>query len=287
MKILVAEDEIISRSMLEDMLREWGHTVISVQDGQAAWDVMSANSHVKIFATIREEAYANYESDIRANYYSATVALRYSVDDLRHLIDKLVEFYESLGSFEEFVGLSEVHNSHSQLVEDSFRYLHRHTVGRPRDLVIISHLPHAELRSAYAAARVHVLPSWIETCGLVTLEAALAGCSVVVSSVGYEVDYYRNLVDYCDPADVASIRRAVLSAYENHGRTAERSCGSRSRWEKRSPAHELCGTGTPTRRPRSARRWRTDADPDRRQPRPLPGRDRQHPRARARLRDRG
>jgi glycosyltransferase involved in cell wall biosynthesis len=61
-----------------------------------------------------------------------------------------------------------------------------------------------------------VLPSWIETCGMVTMEAALADCSVVVSTAGYEIEYYRDLAHYCDPADVDSIRRAVVGAYESH-----------------------------------------------------------------------
>jgi glycosyltransferase involved in cell wall biosynthesis len=86
----------------------------------------------------------------------------------------------------------------------------------PADLHVVPHLQPEELASAYAAARVHALPSWIETCGLVTMEAALAGCGVVASTAGYEVEYYRDLARYCDPADVGSIRDAVLSAWDSH-----------------------------------------------------------------------
>jgi glycosyltransferase involved in cell wall biosynthesis len=88
--------------------------------------------------------------------------------------------------------------------------------------VILPHLPPEELRSAYAAARVHALPSWIETCGLVTMEAALAGCSVVASTAGYELEYYRDHAYYCDPGDVGSIRAAVLAAYNHHAADARR-----------------------------------------------------------------
>ena len=38
-------------------------------------------------------------------------------------------------------------------------------------LTIIDHIPQPLLASAFAASAVHVLPSWMETCGLVTLEA--------------------------------------------------------------------------------------------------------------------
>jgi glycosyltransferase involved in cell wall biosynthesis len=86
----------------------------------------------------------------------------------------------------------------------------------PPDLLVVPHLPPQELAAAYAAARVHALPSWIETCGLVTMEAVLGGCSVVASTAGYELEYYRDLVRYCDPGDVESIRDAVLSAWDSH-----------------------------------------------------------------------
>ena len=39
-------------------------------------------------------------------------------------------------------------------------------------LTIIDHVPQNLLASAYAGAAVHCLPSWMETCGLVSLEAA-------------------------------------------------------------------------------------------------------------------
>lgn len=92
----------------------------------------------------------------------------------------------------------------------------------PKDLRILPHLPSAGLASAYAAARVHVLPSWIETCGLVTMEAALGNCNVVASIVGFELEYYRDFAYYCDPGDPRSIRDAVVRAYTNYDADARR-----------------------------------------------------------------
>ena len=89
-------------------------------------------------------------------------------------------------------------------------------------VTIIPYLPIEELRSAYAAARVHVLPSFMETCGLVTMEAALADCNVVTSCTGNEVEYFRELAYYCDPVDLTSIRDAVVAAYDNYPRDAAR-----------------------------------------------------------------
>jgi len=74
-------------------------------------------------------------------------------------------------------------------------------------------LPHEELRDVYARARVHVLPSWYETTGLVSLEAALSGCSVVSTDRGHSREYLGDDALYCDPGDPRSIRRAVEMAY--------------------------------------------------------------------------
>jgi serine/threonine protein kinase len=113
---------------------------VHVQAGliEAAWDAMSANNHVKIYASIRQEAFFNYESDIKTNLFGATTILQYSRSELRELLDKLTRCYEGGKSFKELVGVNVVRPPHRRLPEDSFDYLHRHTLGRPRDLVIIA-----------------------------------------------------------------------------------------------------------------------------------------------------
>lgn len=63
------------------------------------------------------------------------------------------------------------------------------------------------------AARVHVLPSWFETTGLVSLEAAAMGCSVVVSHMGDTEEYFSDFAEFCSPGDLNSIREAVNRAY--------------------------------------------------------------------------
>jgi signal transduction histidine kinase len=40
MKVLVAEDELVSRTILGSLLADWGHEVVAVADGQAAWQVL-------------------------------------------------------------------------------------------------------------------------------------------------------------------------------------------------------------------------------------------------------
>jgi glycosyltransferase involved in cell wall biosynthesis len=64
----------------------------------------------------------------------------------------------------------------------------------------------------YSLASVHVLPSWMETTGISSLEAAVAGCSIVVSPNGDTRDYFGDDAEYCDPADPSSIRDSLLRA---------------------------------------------------------------------------
>jgi putative two-component system response regulator len=42
MKILVADDDVVSRRRLETLLVKWGHEVASVGNGTDAWDALQA-----------------------------------------------------------------------------------------------------------------------------------------------------------------------------------------------------------------------------------------------------
>jgi glycosyltransferase involved in cell wall biosynthesis len=72
----------------------------------------------------------------------------------------------------------------------------------------------AGLARLYRGARVHVLPSWFETTGLVSLEAALSGCSVVSTSRGHAREYLGDDAWYCDPGSPPSILEAVRHGWE-------------------------------------------------------------------------
>jgi glycosyltransferase involved in cell wall biosynthesis len=92
----------------------------------------------------------------------------------------------------------------------------RRAAGRDK-VLFIDTLSQAELASAYAAAKVHALVSWYDTPGLVSLEAALAGCRIVSTDRGSTHEYLGESAVYCDPGDTASIRRAVAIAWERRG----------------------------------------------------------------------
>ncbi|MEO8886933.1 MAG: glycosyltransferase family 4 protein [Mucilaginibacter sp.] len=76
----------------------------------------------------------------------------------------------------------------------------------------IDHLPQAKLVKYYQQAKVHVLPSWFETTGLSSVEAAVMGCNLVITDKGDTREYFGNEAFYCDPAQPESILKAVEKA---------------------------------------------------------------------------
>jgi len=85
-----------------------------------------------------------------------------------------------------------------------------------KNTLFIPQMKHRHLASAFAAARVHAQPSWIEGISLSVIEAAMCGCTPVVADRAGEIEYYGDLGYYANPGSVDSIRRAVLSAWHNH-----------------------------------------------------------------------
>lgn len=82
-----------------------------------------------------------------------------------------------------------------------------------KGVTILPAVEHERLSEAYPQAKVHVLPSWFETTGLVSLEAALCGCNIVSTSRGYASDFLGDLAWYCDPGSPRSIVDAVMAAH--------------------------------------------------------------------------
>ena len=79
-------------------------------------------------------------------------------------------------------------------------------------VTFIGHLSQEKLIAYYKRARVHVLPSWFETTGLSSLEAAAMGCNIVITDKGDTREYFENYAYYCDPASPESIYEAIKKA---------------------------------------------------------------------------
>ncbi|MEO7040374.1 MAG: glycosyltransferase family 4 protein [Candidatus Elarobacter sp.] len=84
----------------------------------------------------------------------------------------------------------------------------------------VDHATRADVLAMMARCAVHAHPSWLESPGLSSLEAAATGARVVTGDRGCEREYFGPEIDYADPADPESIHDAVVRALE-HG-TRER-----------------------------------------------------------------
>ena len=83
------------------------------------------------------------------------------------------------------------------------------------NVYFLSQMPQKEVFEHLLRSCVHALPSWVETPGLVSLEAAYAGCSIVVGDRGSVHDYFREYAFYCQPDSPEDIRKNVLIALKS------------------------------------------------------------------------
>lgn len=69
--------------------------------------------------------------------------------------------------------------------------------------------------SILSHAKGHIQPSFIETPGLASLEAASIGCKVCVSDVPPVREYFQDHAIYCDPTSIDSIAAGLIKLIED------------------------------------------------------------------------
>lgn len=87
-------------------------------------------------------------------------------------------------------------------------------IDKNPNFIHIPQIENSKLYALYKVCRVSALPSWLDTPGLVSLEAAAMGCNLAISSRGSTTEYFKSFAEYCEPDDLASIRKAVDQAYK-------------------------------------------------------------------------
>ena len=80
------------------------------------------------------------------------------------------------------------------------------------NVTFLDRIPQDELLGYYQRAKVHILPSWFETTGLSSIEAAVMHCNIVITDKGDTREYFGDDAFYCDPSDTGSIFTAVEQA---------------------------------------------------------------------------
>lgn len=104
---------------------------------KAAWELTRHHRHLKIFVTIRQEAFAFFNDKDMNNIKGSMLLIEYSKDDLQAIFSKAILHYEGDYSIEEFVGVSQIYNGYLKIREPIFDYIYRHTIGVPRWFMVI------------------------------------------------------------------------------------------------------------------------------------------------------
>ncbi len=111
---------------------------IPIQTGllEAAWEAKRSNNHVKIYLSIRQEAYAELLTYNRGSMQSEVSVIKYRNEELQSLINQLLLYYEGKHTFKEFLGVTYLHNNTTNKREQVYSFMNRYSLGRPRDFVI-------------------------------------------------------------------------------------------------------------------------------------------------------
>lgn len=86
-------------------------------------------------------------------------------------------------------------------------------LDRNKDFYYIPRIENSKLYQLYKVCKVSTLPSWLDTPGLVSLEAAAMGCNLAISAKGSTTEYFGEYAEYCLPDDIEGIRKAIDKAY--------------------------------------------------------------------------
>jgi hypothetical protein len=107
---------------------------------EAAWDLSNHSHHVKVFCSIRQEAYDEYKSPVKVNLAGQICFLEYNENELHEIVNKLAVRFQRR-TIEKIVGLGENGEfTHTKTgnKETVFHYMLRHTVAKPRDLILMA-----------------------------------------------------------------------------------------------------------------------------------------------------
>lgn len=102
---------------------------------KAAHTLHTKNHHVKVLATIRQEAWAGFIDDDREVIRGKALILEHTETDLKNLFLKAVLRYTQHQTLEEWLGIKTIDNIFCNEKEDIFHYIFRHSTGSARSLM--------------------------------------------------------------------------------------------------------------------------------------------------------
>ena len=93
------------------------------------------NRHIKVYASIRQEAYSGFADDDREVIKGNSVLLEYTYRDLKKMLNHSIKRYTKYKDISEFCHLSEISNGWCKKNEDIFSYIYRHSIATPRSIM--------------------------------------------------------------------------------------------------------------------------------------------------------
>ena len=113
----------------------------------AVKNMCRSNHHLKIFVSIRQEAYETINNPLLENIRGQCLFIHYSYAQLKRIFENNIKLMDGKYLIKpekknaqpifSFLGFTEIINNSTGEEEDIFDYIYRHTLKRPRDIVFI------------------------------------------------------------------------------------------------------------------------------------------------------
>ncbi len=95
------------------------------------------NHHIKVYASLRQEAWAGFDDDDREAIKGSSIILEYSENDLKKMFEHCIRLYSNQENIESFLGATKIKNGWCKVYEQPFSYIYRHSAGTARALMYI------------------------------------------------------------------------------------------------------------------------------------------------------
>lgn len=115
--------------------------------------LMNANSHLKIFVSIRSEAYNKINNAEKTQIEDQCISLDYSKEEIKEIFIKNIKatskdrlcLPKETNYIKSFIGFDQIahrfvkDSDGNPVLEDIFEYIYRHTFGRPREIIFMGY----------------------------------------------------------------------------------------------------------------------------------------------------
>jgi len=186
----------------------------------AIYHINRQNAHIKIFATVRREAFEAYTGDMKINYRQHASILHYEKDELRIIFEKNIQLIKRAELIDpatqslvgKFLGFDQMPHRFAVDIEgkrrneDAFDFIYRHSFGRPREIILIGSELHT-LVSSHAYRKM-------------SEEDRIAKIRILVNKQSHELllQYKQEIIPYLDEQEmlqfIEQVRGNVITKEE-------------------------------------------------------------------------